>query len=90
MTTLFVPKETLPGETRVATTPEAVSRFVRQGLEVLVERGAGLVASYTDAAYEEAGATLCGPEAWETADAVRKSLLEEGRSSSKALPLRCF
>jgi len=72
MTTLFVPTETLSGETRVATTPEAVSRFVRQGLEVLIERGAGLRASYTDAAYEEAGATLCGPEAWATADAVAK------------------
>ena len=93
MTTLFVPKETLPGETRVATTPEAVSRFVRQGLEVLVERGAGLVASYTDAAYEEAGATLCGPEAWETADAVAKvqpPSLEEAGRLSKGCVLVCM
>lgn len=93
MTTLFVPKETLPGETRVATTPEAVSRFVRQGLEVLVERGAGLVASYTDAAYEEAGATLCGPEAWKTADAVAKvqpPSLEEAGRLSKGCVLVCM
>ncbi len=83
MTTLFIPTESRAGETRVAATPETVARFVRQGLEVLVERGAGTAASYMDLAYEEAGATLCGPDSWGTADAIAKvqppTLEEAGR-----------
>jgi len=83
MTTLFIPTESRAGETRVAATPETVARFVRQGLEVLVERGAGTAASYMDPAYEKAGATLCGPESWGTAEVVAKvqppSLEEAGR-----------
>lgn len=53
-----VPKETAPGERRVALVPEAVKRLVDKGHEVLVERGAGAEASFPDEAYEEAGATL--------------------------------
>ena len=93
MTTLFVPTETSPGETRVATTPETVARFVRQGVEVLVERGAGTAASFTDSAYEEAGATLCGPEAWESAEVVAKvqpPSLEEAGKLSKGCVLVCM
>ena len=93
MTTLFIPPETSPGETRVATTPETVSRFVRQGLKVLVERGAGVAASYTDAAYEEAGATLSGPEAWGTADVVAKvqpPSIEEAAKLSRGCVLVCM
>ena len=53
-----VPKETVEGEQRVALVPETVGRLVdREGLEVLVEAGAGR--DYNpDASYEEAGATL--------------------------------
>ena len=53
-----VPKETVEGERRVALVPETVGKLVdREGLEVLVEAGAGR--DYNpDAAYEEAGATL--------------------------------
>jgi NAD(P) transhydrogenase subunit alpha len=51
-----VPKETAPGERRVAIVPETVGRLA--GFEVAVERGAGLAAGYTDEAYETAGATL--------------------------------
>jgi len=53
-----VPKETVPGERRVALVPEAVKRLVGKGHDVLVERGAGAEASFPDEAYEEAGATL--------------------------------
>ena len=51
-----VPKETAPGERRVALVPEAVSRITGQGFEVLVEEGAGGEASFPDSAYAEAAA----------------------------------
>lgn len=51
-------KETAPGEGRVALVPEAVSRLTGAGLEVLVEKGAGLSAWAPDAAYTEAGASV--------------------------------
>ena len=72
MPTLFVPKESKSGETRVAATPETVKGLAKAGLMVLVERGAGVPASFTDAMYEAAGAKLCGPEAWGSADIVAK------------------
>jgi NAD(P) transhydrogenase subunit alpha len=55
-----VPKETAQGERRVALVPDVVSRLRSdtEGLEVVVERGAGAGALIPDAAYEEAGATL--------------------------------
>jgi NAD(P) transhydrogenase subunit alpha len=55
-----VPKETAPGERRVALVPEVVKRLVDGGFEVAVERGAGEAASFADAAYEEAGARIDG------------------------------
>ena len=93
MSTLFVPTESSSGETRVAATPETVTRFVRQDIEVLVERGAGADASFTDSAYEEAGATLCGPEAWESAEVIAKvqpPSLEEAGRLSKGCVLVCM
>jgi NAD(P) transhydrogenase subunit alpha len=53
-----VPKETATGEQRVALVPEVVSRLTGSGFEILVEKGAGSDASFTDAAYSEAGASL--------------------------------
>jgi H+-translocating NAD(P) transhydrogenase subunit alpha len=53
-----VPRETAPGERRVALIPDGVSRLVATGLEVAVERGAGSAASIPDEAYREAGATV--------------------------------
>lgn len=53
-----IPLETRAGETRVAATPETIKKYVAGGHEVLVERGAGTHASYTDDAYSAAGATL--------------------------------
>ncbi len=53
-----VPRETAPGERRVALTPDAVRRLVRVGVEVVVERGAGASAFVTDAAFQAAGARL--------------------------------
>ena len=53
-----VPKESAPGETRVALVPEVVQRLVKIGATVAVESGAGTLARYPDAAYAQAGAQL--------------------------------
>ena len=53
-----VPKETAPGERRVALVPESAKKLVQAGYEVAVEAGAGEAAGYPDAGYREAGATL--------------------------------
>jgi H+-translocating NAD(P) transhydrogenase subunit alpha len=58
VTTLFVPRETAPGERRVAVTPAAVRRHGKRGVEVQVERGAGEAAGFDDASYEDAGARI--------------------------------
>jgi NAD(P) transhydrogenase subunit alpha len=42
----------------VAATPESVKKLVEHGLELVVERGAGVASGITDAAYEAAGAKL--------------------------------
>jgi NAD(P) transhydrogenase subunit alpha len=55
---IAVPKEIVPGERRVALTPDAVAALVKAGLEVLVEAGAGAGASHADAAFEKAGARI--------------------------------
>ena len=53
-----VPAETLPGETRVAVTPETAKKLAAQGHTIVVQSGAGVAASVTDAAYEAAGAQI--------------------------------
>ncbi len=53
-----VPAETLPGETRVAVTPETAKKLIAQGHSVHVQAGAGVAASAIDAAYEAAGAVV--------------------------------
>ncbi len=55
---IAVPKETRPGETRVAAVPETVKKFVKLGYEVAVETGAGAEADIPDAAFEAAGAAI--------------------------------
>ena len=53
-----VPKETAPGERRVALVPELVSKLTAAGLEVHVQFGAGVEAGFGDKDYEEKGARL--------------------------------
>ncbi len=55
---IAVPKETAPGERRVALIPDMVRQLVKQELEVVVERGAGAEATFSDDAYETAGAKI--------------------------------
>ncbi len=53
-----VPKETYPGEKRVALIPAIIPSLQKGGMEVLIERGAGADSGYPDSVYEEKGATI--------------------------------
>ncbi len=53
-----IPKEIMHGERRVAATPETVAKFVKDGVHVLVENGAGVGAFFADDAYAAAGAEM--------------------------------
>jgi len=66
---LAIPKETRPGEARVAATPESVKKLKGLGLDVTVQSGAGLGARITDADYQAAGATIAPDAAATLADA---------------------
>jgi NAD(P) transhydrogenase subunit alpha len=66
-----VVKETYPGERRVALVPADVAKLVKNGLQVIVEPGAGAAAGFRDELYRERGAELAaGREAAFAADAV--------------------
>jgi len=67
-----VPKETAPGERRVALVPETVSRLAKSGNTVVVERGAGEASSFPDRLYADAGATIGDPYAAELVVKVQK------------------
>ena len=53
-----VPKETRPGERRVALVPGVLKQFGKLGVELLVETGAGEGAGFDDADYEAGGARV--------------------------------
>ncbi|WP_024871569.1 Re/Si-specific NAD(P)(+) transhydrogenase subunit alpha [Tolumonas lignilytica] len=53
-----IPRESLAGETRVAATPNTVEQLKKLGFDVVVESGAGALASFDDAVYLAAGATM--------------------------------
>ena len=60
-----VPRETRPGETRVAATPKTVGQLIGLGYEVVIEHSAGAISAFTDAAYVEAGAVIgTAEQAW--------------------------
>ena len=62
-----IPKETFAGETRVAATPNTVRQLIKLGFQVAVEFGAGEKSSFTDEAYEAAGAgTVPGDIVWQS------------------------
>src|SRR5262249_45257373 len=67
-----IPRESLPGETRVAATPQTVGQLIKLGYEVVVEAGAGAASSFSDAAFTEAGATVGPAEQVWAADVVLK------------------
>ncbi len=69
-----VPRETFPGEKRVATVPEVVEKLIKLGFTVAVESGAGDAANFSDDSYRAAGAEIVNGAAalWAAADIVFK------------------
>lgn len=65
-----VPKETFPGEKRVALIPAIIPSLQKGGMEVHVESGAGVESGYPDAAYTDKGGTIV---------ASRRELFERAR-----------
>ena len=67
-----VPKESFPGERRVALVPMVVPSLTKAGWEVVVEAGAGVEAGYPDEGYIEKGARLLPSraEVFKAADVV--------------------
>lgn len=55
-----IPKETYFQEKRICLTPDAVAAVVANGHRVMLEKGAGLEAGFSDANYSEAGAEITG------------------------------
>ena len=58
-----VPRESFPGERRVAIVPAVIPSLTKAGLEVIVEAGAGKEAGYLDADYSAKGARLVSTRA---------------------------
>lgn len=95
MAKLFVPREVAERERRVAATPETVRKFVKAGLSVEVEAGAGECSSISDQKYADAGATIVADAngAWSGADIVAKVAvpsIEEARRLKSGAVLLSF
>jgi H+-translocating NAD(P) transhydrogenase subunit alpha len=71
-----VPKEVVPGERRVALVPETIGRL-GDGVEVVVEAGAGEQAGFTDDAYRGGGASIGDPWAADVVVKVAAPTAEE-------------
>jgi len=71
---IAVPKEIMPGENRIACVPDVVSKFIKAGFELQVEKNAGLNAGFTNEMYESAGAKVIDNlnELYSSADLVLK------------------
>ncbi len=69
-----IPKETYPGEKRVASAPEVVAKLIGLGFAVVVETGAGDGANFYDDAFVAAGARIAPTAAdlWSSVDIVFK------------------
>jgi NAD(P) transhydrogenase subunit alpha len=71
-----VPRESFPGELRVALTPAVVPSLAKAGIEVVLETGAGVGAGYPDADYVSQGAKLRAQrsDVFRTADIIAQVL----------------
>src|SRR5260370_25337301 len=58
-----VPRETYPGQKRVALVPAVLANLAKAGLQVLVEAGAGTAAGYPNAEYSDKGAKIASSRA---------------------------
>ncbi len=60
-------KETVANESRVAASPSSIAQLIKLHFSVVVESGAGVAASFSDAAYEASGAKiLSGSDVWQS------------------------
>ncbi len=69
-----IPRETYPGEQRVATTPEVATQLLKLGFTVSMEAGAGAGARFVDAAYAQVGVDIV-PDTqalWSSSDIILK------------------
>ncbi|MDQ6683458.1 MAG: Re/Si-specific NAD(P)(+) transhydrogenase subunit alpha [Chloroflexota bacterium] len=82
---IAVPRETAPGETRVALTPQAAAQLAGEGVEVIVQAGAGEGSSIPDDLYRDAGVTIApdAPSLYGQADLV----LRVGRPSDEEIEM---
>ena len=85
MQQVFVQKESLDGETRVAATPETVQRLVKLGAQVVVQTAAGADSCIEDEAYRKAGATI-ETAATPTAPAIVVRVQTPTVEEARALP----
>jgi NAD(P) transhydrogenase len=68
-----VPRETFPGERRVAATPASVKQLTKAGFKFAVEAGAGAQSKFSDEEYVAAGAKIVSRETvWKESDILVK------------------
>ncbi|MFZ0038845.1 MAG: NAD(P) transhydrogenase subunit alpha [Candidatus Acidiferrales bacterium] len=86
-----VPRESFPGERRVALVPSVVPNLAKAGLEVLIEAGAGIEAGYPDSEYTAKGAKLAADraEVFRAADVILQVLCygSNDKTGAADLPL---
>jgi NAD(P) transhydrogenase subunit alpha len=82
---IAIPRETAPGETRVALTPQAAGQLIGDGVEVVVQAGAGRESFIADEAFADAGATIVpdAPALYGQADLV----LRVGRPTDEEISM---
>lgn len=86
-------KENQKVESRVAATPDSVGRLIKLGLDVAIEKGAGKLSGFTDAAFESAGASVVSNEDICAADFIfsinlpSSSILKKLKSGSMLVTL---
>jgi H+-translocating NAD(P) transhydrogenase subunit alpha len=86
-----VPRESFPGERRVALTPAVVPTLAKAGIEVVIEANAGVEAGYPDGDYATKGAKILPDrsEVFRTADIITQVLCygSNDRTGQADLPL---
>jgi len=65
-----VPKEIRPGEARVGLAPDVIGKLIKQGLEVVIESGAGVASGYPDDQYSKVGAKVSSGNVISDSDVV--------------------
>src|SRR5438034_1400186 len=80
-----VPKETFPGERRVAVIPAVVPKLAELGLEVVIEAGAGETAGFPDPLYAEEGARVTSRTAGGTLTPARVFVIGAGVAGLQAI-----